>query len=191
MSKRVILVDDSAWEQVAGRLRGIFSLHGFNVDVFNNVDECAQFFDDKAALCPADIFVVDVMMPPGTRYANDETHDGLITGLYVARDIRERFPSVPIILWSGTSIDTVRLLAIHMEKKLTNCIFVRKPISAEKLLALIEGYLSNGKFAASWVKRVGSATATKDGPSLQFDACELSPLSPQKYGVANCGAKYH
>jgi hypothetical protein len=26
---------------------------------------------------------------------------------------------------------------------------------------------------------------------IAFDACELSPLSPRKYGVANCAGKYH
>jgi CheY-like chemotaxis protein len=154
MNKRVILIDDAAWEQVAGKLKGIFNLHGFNVDVYNDADSWAQFLDNTSTLCPADMFVVDVMMPPGKRYAAEETHDGLITGLYIARDIRERFPFVPIILWSGTAIDTVRLLAIHMEKKLTKCIFVKKPISGNKLLALVEGYFTKGKFAASWVRKI-------------------------------------
>ena len=122
--------------------------------MYNNVDEFGSFLDAATEACPADIFVLDVMLPPGSRYGGEETHDGLITGLYLAREVRQRFPFVPIILWSGTSLDTVRLLAVHMEKRLTKCIFVKKPMSADKLLALVEGYFAKGKFTESWVKKI-------------------------------------
>jgi CheY-like chemotaxis protein len=153
-NKRVILIDDAAWEQVAGRLKGLFGLQGFELQVFNSSDEFGKFLDAATSSSPADIYVVDVMIPPGDRYKNEETHEGLITGLYLAREIRERFPLVPIILWSGTNLDTVRLLAIHMEKRLTKCIFVKKPIAGEKLLELIEGYFAKGQFTQPWVKKI-------------------------------------
>lgn len=150
----MILVDDAAWEHVAGRLKGLFSLQGFELDVYNSSHEFGKFLDSATGSSPADIYVVDVMIPAGDRYKNEETHDGLITGLYLAREIRQRFPLVPIILWSGTNLDTVRLLAIHMEKRLTKCIFVKKPIAGEKLLELIEGYFVKGRFSQSWVKKI-------------------------------------
>jgi CheY-like chemotaxis protein len=153
-NKRVILIDDAAWEQVAGKLKGLFSLQGFELGVYNNCDEFGKFLDATTGSSPADIYVVDVMIPPGNRYKNEETHNGLIAGLYLAREIRQRFPLVPIILWSGTNLDTVRLLAVHMEKRLTKCIFVKKPIAGEKLLQLIEGYFAKGKFTQSWVKTI-------------------------------------
>jgi CheY-like chemotaxis protein len=162
-NKRVILVDDAAWEQVAGKLKGIFGLQGFQLDVYISSDEFGEFLDSITGACPADIFVVDVMIPPGKRYEREETHDGLITGLYLAREIRQRFPLVPIILWSGTSIDTVRLLAVHMEKRLTKCIFVKKPISADKLLAPVEGYFAKGKFTDSWVKKIWDGIVLRPG----------------------------
>jgi CheY-like chemotaxis protein len=155
-NKRVILIDDAAWEQVAGRLKGLFGLQGFELQVFNSSDEFGKFLDAATSSSPADIYVVDVMIPPGDRYKNEETHEGLITGLYLAREIRERFPLVPIILWSGTNLDTVRLLAIHMEKRLTKCIFVKKPIAGEKLLELIEGYFAKEQFTQPWVKKYGT-----------------------------------
>ena len=162
-NKRVILVDDAAWEHVAGQLKSIFALQGFSLDVYNSVDEFGKFLDAAGGPSPADIYVVDVMIPPGRRYMNEETHDGLITGLYLAREIRERFPLVPIIIWSGTNLDTVRLLAVHMEKRLTKCIFVKKPISGEKLLALIEGYFAKGKFTNSWVKKIWDGIVLRPG----------------------------
>jgi len=105
-NKRVILIDDAAWEHVAGRLKGLFSLQGFELDVYNSSDEFGKFLDSATGSSPADIYVVDVMIPAGDRYKNEETHDGLITGLYLAREIRQRFPLVPIVLWSGTNLDT-------------------------------------------------------------------------------------
>jgi hypothetical protein len=83
-----------------------------------------------------------------------KTHDGLITGLYVAKDIRDSYPLVRIILWSGTNLNTVRLLAVHIERKLTRCIFVKKPIPPEKLVELVNGYFTNGKFTISLAKRI-------------------------------------
>jgi CheY-like chemotaxis protein len=153
-NKRVILVDDAAWEHVAGKLKAVFGLQGFALDVYNSADEFGKFLDAATGPSPADIYVVDVMIPAGDRYKDEETHDGLITGLYLAREIRQRFPLVPIILWSGTNLDTVRLLAVHMEQRLTKCIFVKKPIASEKLLELIEGYFAKGKFRQPWVKKI-------------------------------------
>jgi CheY-like chemotaxis protein len=151
---KVILIDDNAWEHVAAKLKSAFSLSGHELDVFASVDQCQTLFQDAKGRCPADIFVVDVMMPPGETYKNEETHDGLITGLYLARDIRKQFPIVPIVLWSGSNLDTVRLLAVHMEKKLTKCIFVKKPFTAAQLIALINGYFDAGKFSQSWVRQI-------------------------------------
>jgi len=163
MSKKVTLIDDNAWEHVASKLKGMFALSDLDLDVISSVDAARAVLLDQHSRCPADIFVVDVMMPPGETYKHEETHDGLITGLYLARDIRARFPVVPIILWSGTNLNTVRLLAIHMEKKLTKCIFIKKPFPSEKLIELIEGYFAHGRFTKSLIKRIWEGIVLQPG----------------------------
>lgn len=62
-NKRVILVDDAAWEQVAGKLKGLFGLQGFELDVYNSCDEFGKFLDAATGSSPADIYVVDIMIP--------------------------------------------------------------------------------------------------------------------------------
>jgi len=161
--KKVILIDDNAWEQVASKLKGLFALHDLELDVISSVDVAQTMLQNQGARCPADIFVIDVMMPAGEVYRSEDTHDGLITGLYLARDVRLAFPLVPIILWSGTSLNTVRLLAVHMEKKLTKCIFIKKPFPSEKLVELVEGYFACGKFATSWVRKIWEGIILQPG----------------------------
>lgn len=158
---RVVLVDDNAWEHVAGKLPSMFGLEDINLEVISSADE---FNARRDGLGRVDMYILDVMMPPGIGYSGSETHDGLITGLYVARDIRATDPLVPIILWSGSNIDTVRLLAIHMQRKLERCIFVKKPIPAPKLVELVKSYFKNGRFASPLVKRIWEGIILK--PSI-------------------------
>jgi len=169
-----MLIDDNAWEHVAAKLKGIFALSDLALDVISTVDAARTVLHNNESRCPADIFVVDVMMPPGESYKNEETHDGLITGLYLARDIRTFYPLVPIILWSGTNLDTVRLLAIHMEKKLTKCIFIKKPFPSEKLVEIIESYFTHGRFKMSLMKRIWDGIVLQPGiGGLKVDVKKL------------------
>ena len=162
MIKKIILIDDNAWEHVASKLKSMFALSSLELEVFSSVDACHAALNNPVnTRCPSDMFVIDLMMPPGEAYKAEETHDGLITGLYLARDIRNRFPLVPIILWSGTNLNTVRLLAIHMETKLTKCIFVKKPLPSEKLVELIEEYFKEGKFSKSILKQIWDGIVLK------------------------------
>lgn len=150
---KILLVDDNPWEHVAQKLKSMFSLDGLQLETLNSADACAQLIDANER-SPFDLFIIDVMMPPGKKYSREETHDGLITGLYLARDIREKYPLVPIILWSGTSLNTIKLLSIHMEKRLTKCVFVKKPFSGNNLVKLITAYFKNGRFPSSLGKRL-------------------------------------
>ncbi|HSY18301.1 MAG TPA: hypothetical protein VK815_08210 [Candidatus Acidoferrales bacterium] len=162
MKYKIILIDDNAWEHVAGKLKSMFALSGLELQVYASVDEGhAAINASSDSRCPCDLFVIDLMMPSGETYKAEETHDGLITGLYLARDIRARFPLVPIILWSGTNLKTVRLLAIHMETKLSKCIFVNKPLPPEKLVELVDGYFKEGKFSVSIMKKIWDGIVLK------------------------------
>jgi CheY-like chemotaxis protein len=154
MKKSVILIDDNAWEHAASQFKSVFALYDIALETISAVDDAHKLLKKRNGRCPCDLFVIDIMMPAGSAYQNEETHDDLITGLLLARDIRARYPLVPIILWSGTSLNTVRFLAAHMQKRLSKCIFLKKPIDAETLAALVDGYFKKGSFAESWVKRI-------------------------------------
>lgn len=160
---KVVLIDDNAWEHVASQMKSVFALRDLELDVLSSVDAACAMLRETDGRCPADLFVIDVMMPAGKTYENEDTHDGLITGLYLARDVRAAFPLVPIVLWSGTSLDTVRLLAIHMEKKLSKCVFVKKPFPADKLVELVTGYFARGRFATSWVRKIWDGIVLQPG----------------------------
>ncbi len=50
-----------------------------------------------------DLIVLDLMMPPGNAYANVDTDQGLKTGLFLLRDLRQIFPSLPVIILTNVS----------------------------------------------------------------------------------------
>jgi DNA-binding response OmpR family regulator len=64
-NRKVILIDDNAWEHVAGKLKGLFAMHDLELEVLASVDAAQPLVRDKNARCPADLFVIDVMMPAG------------------------------------------------------------------------------------------------------------------------------
>ena len=76
VSNIVILIDDNAWEHVAAKLKAMFALSGFELEVFSSADAYFMAFPDTNPRCAADLFIIDVMMPPGERYKSQETHDG-------------------------------------------------------------------------------------------------------------------
>lgn len=65
-------------------------------------------------------------------YAEEETISnsnfryGMYTGLFLARDVRKAYPSVPIILFSFASFPDLRESASRLASKLSNCVFLPK-----------------------------------------------------------------
>jgi CheY-like chemotaxis protein len=70
---------------------------GLEVTQLDSVDETYKWLDD-AGTEPLDLVVVDLMMPPQTRLAAEETDNGLRSGVFVARDVRKKWPTTPIVV---------------------------------------------------------------------------------------------
>jgi CheY-like chemotaxis protein len=45
-----------------------------------------------------DCIILDIMMSPGRRYAKQDTNEGLKTGVLLYHDIRNKYPTVPVIV---------------------------------------------------------------------------------------------
>lgn len=45
-----------------------------------------------------DLTIIDIMMPPGKAYANENTLNGLRTGIFLAKTIQEKYPELPILV---------------------------------------------------------------------------------------------
>lgn len=73
---------------------------GHEVEQFDNVE---AFFSHLDQGKPADIYIVDIMMPTHGNPRLRESADGLASGVVLHREIRRLFPEVPIILLTSIS----------------------------------------------------------------------------------------
>lgn len=88
----------------------VFQERGLRARLVTNVDDVFPIMekhkDEVAAV------VIDIMMPPGTRYSERNSEEGLKTGLLLWRDLRARFTELPmLILTNVTRNDTLGLFA--------------------------------------------------------------------------------
>ncbi len=69
---------------------------GFEVVEVVGPDSALQKLSSKSS--KFDLIIVDIMMPPGEAYENENTLDGLRTGIFLARSIQENYPELPILV---------------------------------------------------------------------------------------------
>jgi CheY-like chemotaxis protein len=74
---------------------------GFAVKQFYDPDAVFDFIEHKNPR--VDAIILDIMMLPGKRYENENTNEGLATGTYLYKDLRQQYPDVPFIVLTNVS----------------------------------------------------------------------------------------
>ena len=69
---------------------------GFNVTHCRNPDEALSILIDQGR--EFRLVILDSAMPPGKRYANSNTEEGLTTGSFLFEDIRALCPNIPVLI---------------------------------------------------------------------------------------------
>jgi DNA-binding NtrC family response regulator len=90
--KRVFLVDEEM--NPANYYIRALEECGMEPKQFRDVDSAF----DAIVMNQPPLVILDVMMPPGRRYADADTSEGIFTGVLFFRDVRERFPSLRVIV---------------------------------------------------------------------------------------------
>lgn len=143
-SKHILIIDDEAVS--LSYFSQALELAGYRVTVFKNATKFKRSIA-KNNIPDVDMFVVDLMLPPGRTYDKATTENGLLTGLYIALDIRKAFSETPILLWSAAPFPDLIQKAKQLSRALTSCAFVQKqncpPVS---LVRLIDRYFSENRF---------------------------------------------
>ncbi len=105
MKHRIVLIDDDhgpmAYFVAALKMKDV------EVQQIDSVDEVFTWLDNLPAEKPQ-LFIVDMMMPPGTHFTLAETDDGLRTGVFVVRRLREVLADVPILVLTNYNDDHLR-----------------------------------------------------------------------------------
>ncbi len=78
---------------------------GYSITYRERVDEAVPFFTEQ--LAKIDMVIMDIMMPAGQSFKDKETRYGLDTGLRLYEWVRERAPTLPVIILTNVTNEEV------------------------------------------------------------------------------------
>ncbi len=118
--KQIFMIDDDKLP-MQYYIRSI-EKNNFEVKYFTRPDDAFKYLDEEHP--HIDGIILDIMLPPGEKYKGEETNQGLRTGVFVWRDIRNNYKdysNIPIIVltnvrnpktlaeFKGEGIDLLRI----------------------------------------------------------------------------------
>lgn len=114
----ILFVDDERRFMDSYRME--LELEGHAVSFQNDVDSALLFLEKS--FDAVELLILDIMMPQGRSFQNEDTHGGLRTGVFFYERIREMAPHLPVIIFTNVSDE-------QLEKRFkaeANCRFLRK-----------------------------------------------------------------
>ena len=168
MKTKILVIDDDliAVPHVVDELR----MCGLSVDLMSDATQIRALLEMDGPP-PADFFVIDVMMDLREVYSLQETRAGLYTGVFLATDVRAKWPHVPLVLWSAAMLKFVKEAAAKSAQRISNCAFVSK---GELLEDVIDSYFKRGRFGRRWMERLwGAVTLSPNIAGVGLDVKKL------------------
>lgn len=99
MRRRIAIIDDE--HGTTDLYVKALQMAGLDVEHFDNVRDGLANIEGSDS--PPDLYVIDLMMPPDDEIGLEEAGFGLSTGIVLYRRVRERYPSIPIIILTCVS----------------------------------------------------------------------------------------
>ena len=172
MSRKIVFLDDDP--HAIGSYAVELRREGYAPAIASETDEIAAVVAGSLH-ADADLFIIDMMMPSRGLYADDVSESGLRTGLLVARDIRNRTPNIPIILWSAAAFHDLQAVAKRGSKRIPHCIFLRKSmLQQHELASIVNDYFRTGKFTRGVFMRLWDAVSIR--PSIGGVSVDIKRL---------------
>lgn len=130
----ILFVDDEKLQMEGFVIE--LELSGYEVEFKRYVDEAWDcLVSNRQAV---DLLILDIMLPAGKKFNNEENHKGLRTGVWFFDEVRAHFADLPVIIF--TNVSDLRV-AKKFEKE-ENCKFFSKPnLSEEQLVVEIKSLL--------------------------------------------------
>jgi len=178
MAKRIVIVDDDRLLTKA-YVRALH-LEGYDVRLVTSVSQCKKLLQKKKRL-KVDMFIVDLVMPPGKIFPRDECSDGTLTGLFLAHDLRKKYKSTPIVLYSFTSFRYATVQAKRVARILRRCAFVRKAdYPPMRLVEFIRHYFERRRFPSGILRRLVDSLIVE--PNIHGVGIDLKKLTENDRG---------
>lgn len=115
----ILFIDDEKREMESFVIELGFS--GYEVEFKTNVDEAWDFL--CANRSQIEVLILDIMMPTGNKFKDDDNHNGLRTGVRFYDDARAKFPDISVIIFTNVA-DPKVAKKFEKEKK---CRYFSKP----------------------------------------------------------------
>ena len=80
--------------------------------------------------------VLDVIMPTGNAYTLEETNGGMLTGLFLLRDIRAEFADLPVILVSVMPEWDSEIQRLIVGRRVAR--YLSKPVAAREIAVAVK-----------------------------------------------------
>jgi hypothetical protein len=150
MHTKVIIIDDDKFQM--GHYKRALSAANFAPILVPTTSGVMPIVSGKAHR-DASFFIVDMMMPPGDLYSDEATECGAYTGLFISRDLRNRFPVTPILLWTSAHLDSIRAAGKRHAATISNCRYAAKAsVSPDDLVCELSYWLKKGRFRPRLLK---------------------------------------
>jgi CheY-like chemotaxis protein len=135
----ILMVDDEKrW--VSG-YKDALEYSGYTCELIDNVDDFGIFIDDEDKLAAIDLVILDIMMAPRKRYSDEDTEDGMNTGNFVADDLKQRRPDIPIVVLTNKDRD----ISGERVAKLCDHYLLKKEIVPKALVDIISEMLGKDR----------------------------------------------
>lgn len=105
MKPTILIVDDD--NLVVKFYTRALEEEGFKVRQTYDPDETLKLIEKEKPDLSA--IILDIMMPPGETYSDEDTQEGLRTGTFLYNDLKAYYPNVPVVVLTNvTDQETIR-----------------------------------------------------------------------------------
>jgi CheY-like chemotaxis protein len=102
-TKKVLWADDETYWMTT--YHDELRVNGFEVVTAKTGTQVLRLLEEQGREIA--VIILDIMMPPGSDLPSKDSHGGYRTGLVLAREIRQKYPKIPIIGCSQVSDEEV------------------------------------------------------------------------------------
>jgi len=114
----ILFVDDESREMDSFRLELVMT--GHEVAFKTKTDDAWKYFEEN--LAGIDMLILDIMMPSGSLLNDEDTENGLRTGILFFQKLREKEPRMPVVILTNVSDKSVA----DWFNDQPRCVFLRK-----------------------------------------------------------------
>ena len=166
---RLLIIDDDVHQ--TRHIASALKLRGFDPTCVGSEAAFRRVIGEEGR-DPFDLCLIDVMIPTDLwpRFSEEETHGGLMTGFLIAADIRDMWPKVPLVIWSGTPFRWIREQAAAISQAIPDCTYLPKHEAIEEIRRIFDRFKTTGKIDAGSLERIWDRIRLEPGfHGISFD----------------------